>query len=165
MSKTFANTLNFAANRPGRRNRCLRASIFSVLYLSPYIIAALPQPASAQAKFLSAAQIKPILTATKSNWIAVREYGGQDLLYFTHLLSWRCGLTAIDYSVNDEEIFKTWPIGTCNEELPNPNTLADDQKIFTGFPPNTIKTVTVRITYDDETADENRYERHTVQLP
>ncbi|WP_083225562.1 hypothetical protein [Neptunicoccus sediminis] len=165
MSNIFANTLKFTAIKTRGRNWCRPASVAAVLFLSPLIISVPPQPASAQAKFLSAAQIKPILTATKGNWIAVREYDGQDLLYFTHLLSWRCGLTAIDYRVNNEETFKSWPIGTCNEDLSNPNALADDQKIYTGFPLGAIRTVTVRITYDDETTEENRYEREMVLLP
>ena len=33
----------------------------------------------------------------------MREYDGQDLLYFTNLLAWRCGLTAIRYRINANE--------------------------------------------------------------
>ncbi|WP_188675101.1 hypothetical protein [Neptunicoccus cionae] len=146
-------------------NGLSRFPILKIAALMPLLALSLPQTAMAQGKFLTAAQIKPILTATKANWIAVREYGGQDLLYFTHLLSWRCGLTSIAYSLNDEETFKDWPIGHCDEDLPNPNVLADDQNIYTGFPPDTIKAVTIRITYDDETQDETRYERKSVRIP
>lgn len=149
----------------GRNSRAKIAGTIALLYLSPVLALTHPHPALAQTKFVTAGQIKPILTATKGNWIALREYEGQDLLYFTHLLSWRCGLTAIAYSIDDGDTFNDWPLGICDEDLPNPNVLADDQKIYTAFPLGSVQTVTVRITYDDETTDENRYERKTVMIP
>ena len=35
-------------------------------------------------------------------WVAVRDYDGQDLLYVTQILAWRCGLARLQSAVNDE---------------------------------------------------------------
>ncbi len=120
-------------------------------------------PAAAQ-KFVDAAQIKPILGATKGNWIAVREYNGQDLLYFTHLLAWRCGLSEIHYSINSDAADQQWPIGTCDEDSANPNAMAEDQVIYGTFELQSIESVTVRIIYDDGSTDTVTFERAAVQI-
>ena len=144
----------------GRNSRAKIARTIALLYLSPVLALTHPHPALAQTKFVTAGQIKPILTATKGNWIALRQYEGQDLLYFTHLLYWVTGVQTCALP-----IFNDWPLGSCDEDLPNPNVLAEDQKIYTAFPLGSVQTVTVRITYDDETTDENRYERKSVMIP
>nr|WP_325253003.1 hypothetical protein [Amylibacter sp.] len=139
--------------------------IFTKRFSLAVLLSATPFIANAQMKFTTAEQIKPILTATKSSWIAVREYDGSDILYFTQLLSWRCGLSRLSYSVNDENTLNDWDLGHCNEELPNPNVFAEDQKIFATFPLGSIQTVTVHITYDDESKDQMRFERKAVFTP
>ena len=124
-----------------------------------------PAPVVAQGKFLTAAEVKPILTATKGNWIAVRKFNGQDLLYFSHLLAWRCGLSAVSYAINTEEPLIEWPLTPCNEDSPTPAAIGEDQLIYTDQPLGSISTVTVRITYDDDTTDQVTFERKFIEIP
>ncbi len=121
--------------------------------------------ASAQGKFLTAEEVKPILNATKASWIAVREYDGQDLLYFTHLLAWRCGLSGLLYTINDAEPMLNWNLTPCNEDSPTPAAILEDQAIYLAQPLNSIQTITVQITYDDNTTDTVTYARKSVLIP
>lgn len=121
-------------------------------------------PFAAQAQMLDAAQIRPILNATKGQWVAVREWQGQDLVYFTHLLTWRCGLNKIQYSVNSNAANKNWSFIPCDETAENPMALPPGQKIYTGFDLNSVQTVTVKITYDDGAQDTVTYNRKAVQI-
>ena len=121
--------------------------------------------ASAQGKFLTAAEVKPILNATKASWIAVREYEGQDLLYFSHLLAWRCGLSGLLYSINDAEPMLNWALTPCNEESPTPAAILEDQAIYLAQPLNSIQTIPIQITYDDDPTDMVTYARKSVLTP
>jgi hypothetical protein len=116
---------------------------------------------TAHAQMVDAAQIRPILTMTKNSWVAVREWEGQDLIYFTHLESWRCGLNAVTYTINDGEP-KTWELAPCDEAAPN--AIPDGHLIYTDFPLNSIETLRIDITYDDDTTDNETYERAAIQI-
>jgi hypothetical protein len=132
-----------------------------------FVLAALltPSIAQAQGRFLTAAEVKPILNATKGTWIAVREYDGQDLLYFTHLLAWRCGLSKLAYGINGAAPVIPWPLTPCDEDSPTPAAIGPDQPIYLNEPLNSIKSVTVQITYDDDTTDDVTYTRKSVLIP
>ena len=107
-------------------------------------------------------QIRSILEATKNNWISIRLFDGQDLLYFTHLESWRCGIEAVTFGVNGGEPEFPYNISPCNPD--DPFTIPDDAVIYLTAPPNSLETVTVKILYvDGETATET-FERAAVQI-
>ena len=135
-------------------------NLFKGLLASCFII--MPIPTYAQ--MVDAAQIRPILNSTKSQWIAVREWQGRDLIYFTHLLTWRCGLTQIQYSVNSNAVNQNWAFIPCDETSANPMALPPEQKIFTGFDLNSVQNVTVKITYDDGGQDTMTYDRASIQI-
>lgn len=120
---------------------------------------------AAAQQFTTAAEVKPILTATKGNWVAVREYDGKDLVYLTNLLAWRCGLDAIYYDINGngEERWKTEP---CYEGEATPNAQKGDGYLpFMSFPLGSVQSLTVRIVYDDGSGDAAKYQRKAILMP
>ncbi|SMH57567.1 hypothetical protein [Maritimibacter sp. HL-12] len=125
------------------------------------LIVALATPAFGQ-QFTTAAEVKPILDATKSNWIAVREYDGQDLLYFTHLMAWRCGIDQIYYALNGGSE-RPWDGEPCYEGEAQPNAIkAADVLPFVALPLGSVESVTVRLEYDDGSTDSASYQRADV---
>jgi len=125
------------------------------------LVLALATPAFGQ-QFTTAEEVKPILDATKANWIAVREFDGQDLLYFTHLMAWRCGLDQIYYALNggDEQ---RWNGEPCYEGEAQPNAIkASDVLPFVALPLGSVQSVTVRLEYDDGSIDSATYQRRDV---
>ncbi|WP_375691465.1 hypothetical protein [Pseudooceanicola sp. LIPI14-2-Ac024] len=120
-------------------------------------------PAAAQdAPFTTAAQVRPILDATRGSWVALREYGGQDLVYVTQVMSWRCGLMGLRVGINGGEP-QDWPMPDCDPT--NPNVIPDDAVIYQGFPVGSIRSLEVELIYDDLTQDSETFARAAVLMP
>lgn len=129
------------------------------------VLALTAAPARAQS-FTTAAEVRPILQATKASWVALREYDGNDLLYFTHLESWRCGLSEVRFSVNSTAATKVWEMEPCHEGEAQPNALKRaDHLPYTVLPLGMANTVSVVITYDDGTEDRADYTRQAILMP
>lgn len=127
--------------------------------------ALVPEAQVPTGQFTTAVEVRPILDATKANWVAVREYGGQDLVYVTHLLAWRCGLLYMRYSVNDTP-WQPWVLPPCHENTASPNALLPEDGLpYVALPPNTVESLRVEIVYDDLVVDSAVFERSTVLLP
>lgn len=77
--------------------------------------------------FTTAAEVRPILEATRASWVAVREFDGQDLLYFTHLIAWRCGLNGVTFSVNSDSAGMPWVMEPCHEGTAQPNAITSEE--------------------------------------
>ena len=112
------------------------------------------------------AEVKPILTMIKAMWVAVREYDGNDLVYFTMLESYRCGLDGVKYGINTDIADQVWVQEECYLDEAAPNAL----KMVDGLPFVTlelgsVETVIVEITYDDGTMDSATYERKAIMTP
>ena len=117
---------------------------------------------TATGQFLTATEVRPILAATQGSWIAVREFNGQDLLYFTHVLSWRCGLYGIKFSVNGEEM-QSFPMVECDVNAPM--TVPSDATIYLEYPLGSIETIDVELLYDDLGTEGASFERAKIMIP
>ncbi len=121
-------------------------------------------PAAAE-RFTTAAEVRPILSATRDNWVALRTARGRDILYFTQLEAWRCGLDDIRYSVNGGPMKRYRP-EPCHEESSEPNALTDPgHRPWIEFPAGSVKSVAIEITYDDGRKDSARYSRRDILMP
>lgn len=128
------------------------------------LAALLAAPAAAQ--MTTAAEIRPILEATRANWIALREFDGKDLLYFTHLSAWRCGLTAVRVTVPGVATDVPLTLEPCYEGTAQPNAIKDDALTpYVTMPLGAGQQVTVTITYDDGTEATQSYERKEILMP
>lgn len=117
--------------------------------------------------YTTAAEVKPILSMTKPNWIAVREWEGADLIYFTNALSWRCGVTEIRYGVNGAVPDQVLAMEPCYETEAAPNALKMDGGIlpYITLPLGSVQTVSVLMIYDDGTEEPADYARAAVLIP
>ncbi len=139
-------------------------SRLAVLVLPAAIAAFGPAGPAAAQGFTSSAEVAPILEMTRANWIAVREWEGQDLIYFTHLLAWRCGIVAIVYSVNGGPE-ATYPAEPCYRGEAQPNALKMETVLpYAVAPLGYIRTVKVRLDLDDGRALSATFDRAGVLI-
>lgn len=95
----------------------------------------------------------------------MREWEGRDLICFTNLLSWRCGLASVSFSVNGVPL-ETLAIEPCYEGTATPNALmAEDILPYIARHLGSVQTATVSIIDDDDTPDGVSYERKSVLMP
>lgn len=114
----------------------------------------------------TAAEVRPILDITRANWIAVRDYDGKDFLYFTGILAWRCGVSAIFYGLNGAPAETPFEMEPCHDGTPTPNAiLSETIPIWINAPQGSIATVAVRIVYDDGSEDQAEFDRGAVLTP
>ncbi|WP_425049649.1 hypothetical protein [Psychromarinibacter sp. S121] len=114
----------------------------------------------AQAQFDSAEQVKPILKMIKPQWVSLREYDGQDLLYFTMLEVYRCGIDQIRYVINDGKP-RVWETPPCEGDETF-SEIPADRLPFTTFPLQSVEKLRVELTYDDGSVEWAEYTRGDV---
>lgn len=125
-----------------------------------------PEDQTPTGKFTTATEVKPILGATRANWIAIREWQGRDLIYFTHLESWRCGLAAVYYGVNGAPAQTAYPLEPCHLGTATPNALTmQDHLPYVKFPLQAVQQVDIRVLYDDGSQESARFLRRDVLMP
>lgn len=124
----------------------------------------IPTPALAQMK--DAAQIRPILEMTKANWIGVRRWEGKDLIYFSHLETWRCGLNGIKVGINGDPPNLAYPMEVCGPDEGAPSPIDTEGRLpYVEFPLDSISSVTIELTYDDGEVVTETFNRADIEIP
>lgn len=124
-----------------------------------------PEPQTPTGKFTTATEVKPILTATKTSWAALREYDGKDLLYFTHLVAWRCGLHEIHYSVNGAAL-QVFEVEGCYTDTAQPNAMKLETHLpYVSYDLGSVNSVSVTLIYDDGSTDSAEFGRKEILMP
>ena len=108
------------------------------------------EEANAEGRKPSTEMTKQALEMTSGQWIAFRNYDGQQWIYFTQLVSWKCGLNLIRYSINNERLDQEFPLPVCNPQAPFASDPETDQ-LYLRLPLGTAKTVAVQVVYGDGT--------------
>ncbi len=91
-------------------------------------------------------QEKRVLNLTKSSWAHFRDFDGRQLIYFTHLESYRCAIGAVRYSLDSDVLDRQWQLQPCDPK--NPNAIATD-KPYISLPLGSAKTIAVELTFKD----------------
>ncbi len=94
---------------------------------------------------------KDILGQTRTSWISYRDFNGKLLVYFTHMISYRCALKEVRYSIDNSDLDKSFPVPECDPK--NPYNVPSDSKIYMEAPKGT-KFFTVQATYHDGSKSE-----------
>ncbi len=124
----------------------MRHSLISVFFV---VLTAAGSVFSLQSPALG--QEKQILELTENNWVAFRDYNGRQLIYFTHLEAWKCGIAQVSYSLNSDALDQIYELQPCDRK--NPNAVTTD-KPYISLPLGTAQSISVQITYADGTTSE-----------
>ncbi|WP_036797459.1 hypothetical protein [Leisingera caerulea] len=152
-----------ASAQPGADNGVPATAAVSAPAPARTALAAEPQEATG--RFTTATEVKPILSATRANWIHVREFNGQDLLYVTHLWSWRCGLAQVRLGVNGAAP-EIWPLPECHLDEGFPNMIKEEDGMpYRSYPLGSIQQIAVEVTFDDLTVESLAFGRDGQPLP
>ena len=143
---------------------------FHTVYMlkAPHLLFALllsfsPMPGFAQ-NFTTSAEVKPILEMIKPQWAAIREFNGQDLLYFTTLLSYRCGIQEIRFSANGGPT-QFWNAEPCYRGENQPNAINAEKYLpYAVAPLKSLETITIELVFDDGTTDSVTYARKDIMI-
>lgn len=123
------------------------------------------EPQTPSGRFTTATEIRPIMAATRANWVALRDYDGKDLLYVTQIWSWRCGMARLRIGINGGPL-QLWPLPPCHDDTAAPNAITDSDGLpYAEFPAGAVGSIEVEITYDDLTTETAQFSRASVLMP
>jgi hypothetical protein len=113
--------------------------------------------------FTTSEEVRPILEATRASWVALGAGGGSDLLYFTHLAAWRCGIAGASYRLNGAAADVPFDLEPCYRDTAQPNAIKGLP--FVTLPADSVASVVVTVQYPDGSSDTAKYERRDILLP
>lgn len=93
---------------------------------------------------------RKILEMTAGSWLSLREFNGL-LLYYTHLVSYRCGIREVRIGIDSSVPDKVLALPPCDAK--NPNDIPSNLNPYMKIAP-TVKAVSVELTYRDGTRSE-----------
>ncbi len=96
-------------------------------------------------------QEKKILGMIKDSWVSFRDFNGQQLIYFTMLESYRCGILQVRFSINSDKLDKIWQLQPCDPKKPNAITT---DRPYLALPPGTASSIAVQLVFSDGTLSE-----------
>ncbi|WP_181172843.1 methyl-accepting chemotaxis protein [Mesorhizobium sp. B2-7-3] len=91
---------------------------------------------------------KQILDQFWTSWIAFDASGNHGLVYFTQMLSYRCAIKEVHYSLNGAALDKTLPMPPCNAR--DPYAIPDDFQPYFKVAEG-VTSMSVQVTYTDGT--------------
>lgn len=89
-----------------------------------------------------------VLDVTRGSWAYFRDYNGRQLVYFTHLEAYRCGISEVRYSLNGDALDKVWRLQPCDPKAPHAITTDTP---YIALPLGTAASIAVQLTFNDGT--------------
>ncbi|MCP4185572.1 MAG: caspase family protein [Hyphomicrobiales bacterium] len=97
---------------------------------------------------------KMILDRFSNGWISYRKWQGKQLAYFTHLVSYRCAISKVEYGVDTESPNEEFRLEPCDPTKPHSvNSDGKTSKIYIAIPKNT-EFMSIKLSYKDGTQSE-----------
>ncbi|MEM8853023.1 MAG: caspase family protein [Pseudomonadota bacterium] len=98
---------------------------------------------------------KQILLQLTNAWISTRDWDGRMLIYFTHLISYRCAIDTVAFSYDGDDLDRTYELAPCNPDDPHVVETASgvDSDIFQTVPSGATS-VSVQLTFKDGTVSD-----------
>ena len=87
-----------------------------------------------------------ILGLTKGSWAYFRDFNGRQLIYFTHLEAYRCGISKVRYSLNTAALDHEWKLQPCDAK--EPHKITTDTP-YIAMPLGTASSIAVQLTFND----------------
>lgn len=90
-----------------------------------------------------------------SGWVQFREYNGKQWVYFTPLVTLKCRLKEIRYSINSPDLDEVFPLGACHPALPfsvGDNIKPSDIALILNS--NQAEKIAVQVIFEDDSESE-----------